>query len=253
MSRLLVDIGNTRVKWVWAGPGGVPDQAAAGDPDDLFRAARGIDADAVAIAATGGEQLVEAVTAGARSRWPDASIRRVTTAGRFGRLVNSYQDPARMGVDRWLAMIGAELDTAGAFCVIDAGTALTVDLVAADGHHRGGWIAPGLALMRHGLAAGTARIGADLAPPQPGPWGRSTGAAVHAGTLAALIGTVEQAVSLALAEDAATTFVLTGGDAVLVKPMVASASSSVSIQPMLVFRGLHRWLARATHEAGQAC
>ena len=64
------------------------------------------------------------------------------TPARTGDLVNSYADPARMGVDRWLAMLGARRRFSGRLCVIDAGSALTIDLVSATGLHEGGYIIP---------------------------------------------------------------------------------------------------------------
>ncbi len=69
-----------------------------------------------------------------------------------------YDDPARLGVDRWLAAMAAWKQTGGAVCVIDAGTALTVDIVNAAGCHQGGLIAPGLEMMRTSLTRGTAQL-----------------------------------------------------------------------------------------------
>lgn len=86
---------------------------------------------------------------------------------------NGYADYQRLGMDRWLAILGA-YQLAGTAClVLDLGTAVTADLVDAAGRHLGGYIGPGLALMRRSLFTHTSRIrygeqpqlsGRELAP-----------------------------------------------------------------------------------------
>lgn len=73
-------------------------------------------------------------------------------------VVNSYQDPAKMGVDRWLAMIAAYKKVNKAVVVVDCGSAITVDYLTADGVHQGGYIIPGLRLMRESLLQNTAQV-----------------------------------------------------------------------------------------------
>jgi len=73
-------------------------------------------------------------------------------------LRNSYQQPARMGVDRWLAMLAAWQRLQGRACVVDAGSALTCDLVSAQGQHEGGYIIPGPTLMERALLLDTERV-----------------------------------------------------------------------------------------------
>ena len=75
-----------------------------------------------------------------------------------GDLVNSYSEPNRLGVDRWLAMLAARERCNKRLCVVDAGSALTIDLVAADGRHEGGYIIPGAALMERALLLDTDRV-----------------------------------------------------------------------------------------------
>ena len=80
------------------------------------------------------------------------------TTARSGDLQNSYDDPSRMGVDRWLAMLGARHRSSKRLCVVDAGSALTIDLVAANGQHEGGYIIPGPTLMERALLLDTDRV-----------------------------------------------------------------------------------------------
>lgn len=76
-------------------------------------------------------------------------------------VTNSYDDPARMGVDRWLVMLAAFNDCKRACCIVDCGSAITVDYLSSDGCHQGGYIIPGLRLMNGALRTDTAEIVVD--------------------------------------------------------------------------------------------
>ncbi|ABC32879.1 putative transcriptional regulator [Hahella chejuensis KCTC 2396] len=80
------------------------------------------------------------------------------TASSYGSLVNAYADYASLGVDRWLALIAAYSKYPEDLCVIDCGTAVTVDYVDKFGVHKGGYIAPGGALMLKSLNVNTAAL-----------------------------------------------------------------------------------------------
>ncbi|MDF2182666.1 type III pantothenate kinase [Neptuniibacter sp. CAU 1671] len=80
------------------------------------------------------------------------------TAACCAGVANSYEDPSRMGVDRWLAMLAAYNEAHCACCVVDCGSAITVDYLTAQGQHIGGYILPGLRLMTESLLKDTARV-----------------------------------------------------------------------------------------------
>ncbi|MBT4520742.1 MAG: type III pantothenate kinase [Halieaceae bacterium] len=80
------------------------------------------------------------------------------TAAHGAGVTNSYANPDRMGVDRWLAMLAARRHVEGRYCVVDVGSALTIDLVDATGVHEGGYIIPGEALMERALQLDTDRV-----------------------------------------------------------------------------------------------
>ncbi|MDF9621109.1 pantothenate kinase [Pseudomonas entomophila] len=152
---------------------------------------------------------------------------------------NGYEDYQRLGMDRWLGALGAYHLAKGACLVIDFGTAAKADFVAADGEHLGGYICPGMPLMRSQLRTHTRRIRYDdasaeraLSSLEPG---CSTVEAVERGCVLMLQGfartQVEQA--RALLGDGFTVF-LTGGDA----PLVREAVPQARIVPDLVFVGL---------------
>lgn len=154
-------------------------------------------------------------------------------------VTNGYDEYEKLGLDRWLALMGAYHLVQGACLVIDLGTAITSDFVSADGQHLGGFICPGMPLMRNQLRTHTRRIRYDdeaaeqalinLAP------GRSTAEAVERGCSLMLRGFVLTQLSMARDywKDDFSVFV-TGGDAVLVGEILPGAR----MMPDLVFVGL---------------
>ncbi len=152
---------------------------------------------------------------------------------------NGYEDFERLGLDRWLALLGGFELAKGACLILDFGTAVTSDFVAADGAHIGGFICPGLPLMRSQLRTHTRRIRYDnvlaeqaLHSCTPG---RSTAEAVERGCLLMLRGFVMTQLQLAHEYwgDDLVVF-LTGGDAGLVADVVPEAK----LVQDLVFVGL---------------
>lgn len=110
-------------------------------------------------------------------------------------LTNGYTSPSSLGVDRWLAMLGVWVKWKRSFCVVDAGTALTLDFVSEDGVHLGGYILPGLRTLVGALVRSTALISASSDTPElvcTSP-GKNTNEAVYRGALIALVGGVERA------------------------------------------------------------
>jgi type III pantothenate kinase len=89
-----------------------------------------------------------------------ASIPVIFIRGETNRLgvTTSYRDPAQLGSDRWVALVAAHAVRPGHKLVINAGTAMTIDALAADGRFLGGVIVPGPALMRRSLDQGTAAL-----------------------------------------------------------------------------------------------
>lgn len=232
---LLLDVGNSAIKWRMATPsallkegGRAEDTATLGSmlEDQVWQY--------VAVASVAAEPidtaLAEVVTAG-RS----ADVFYATAAAELLGLRNRYETPQTLGVDRWLAMLAAWRHLGGALCVVDAGTALTLDLVSAAGAHEGGFIVPGAELMHRSLGLGTGKIRVDgLAAPLVTPGG-DTAACVNAGVWLATKGVLEAS----LAAYPAHRFVLTGGGAASVSALVPGMEH----QPDLVMEGLRLWLA----------
>lgn len=154
-------------------------------------------------------------------------------------VVNGYVDYRRLGLDRWLALVAAYHLVQNNCVVIDLGTAVTADWVDAQGQHLGGFICPGMLLMRNQLKAHTRRIRYDdeamLAAVKGLQPGRSTAEAVERGCMSMLRSFVQDQWDMASEHFQSDCEVfLTGGDVSL----VAKELPKARIVPDLVFRGL---------------
>lgn len=180
-----------------------------------------------------GDRLLPALDAWCAERLGVRPVAMRSTA-RFGALVNGYAEPETFGVDRWAALIGARAHHDGALCVIDAGTATTVDLVDAHGRHRGGAILPGIYTMRRSLGKYTAALFAADGAIEP--FSDNTAAGIAGGTGFALVGAVDRLVDEARAvvgED--LTAIVTGGESGTLESLMANP---VVRDPSLVLRGV---------------
>jgi len=156
---------------------------------------------------------------------------------------SGYRHPRRLGVDRWVAMIGAWAELASACVVVDAGTAVTIDAIDDDGQHLGGQILPGVRLMFEALAASTSDI-----PPVGGKlaaasgldmFGDTTSKAVQHGAWNAVAGAVDRAITTLRSNAYEPAVVLTGGDA---SRMLTALGTESLHRPHLVLQGLARML-----------
>lgn len=240
---LVLDVGNTRVKWACLTPGGLQDfgDAPLGGADltSLVTAAcarHGRPA-RVVTCNVAGEECAARLRAATEKHWglrPEFVAPVRSACG----VVNGYREPERLGADRWAALIAARHLNLGAAYIVDCGTAVTVDALDAAGAHLGGIILPGLALMR--AALNTRTRGINYAAPHDNtlditPLARDTANAVASGTLYAVAAAIDRA-----ATDIGNTLpdavrIITGGDAERVRPLLAGAWRH---EPHLVLQGL---------------
>jgi type III pantothenate kinase len=152
-------------------------------------------------------------------------------------VVNGYQQPDKLGVDRWLAILAANSQSASASVIVDCGSAITVDLVTSQGEHLGGYIAPGLRLMREALNAKTTAIKlGSIGYPEDDFPGRNTVAAIKSAEFAMISGLVEHAkVILRNYETKGANLLVTGGDGEWLVGMLKDAIYKED----LVLDGLH--------------
>ena len=193
---LQLDVGNSGAKWRCCVGDAIIDRGSFVWGDDVSTRAflqciDSLEIDVASVAAPDKDlELGELL----EQRWglqPWFAKTRAETAG----LRNSYADPLRMGVDRWLAMLGARERYEGELCVVDAGSALTIDRVGADGQHLGGYIIPGPGLMERALLLDTDRVRFDESASYALTPGHSTAEAVRHGIALAQAGAVSMALS----------------------------------------------------------
>lgn len=214
---LEIDMGNTATKWRTRKDGQILQRgkiATGSFPDNTVLSLQGIDR--IRLASVCSEDMTHSVEKIFLSAWNLNAERAACIATQAG-LVNSYADPSRMGVDRWLAMLASFNAAKNACLVVSCGTALTIDFVGPDGRHGGGYILPGLVMMRTALLSGTGRIRYDAGEfdAQRTP-GMSTASAVEHGAVHALVSAVEAAARVVLAQWGGGTIFVTGGDSDMV-------------------------------------
>lgn len=235
---LLVDIGNSRLKWGFERGGFIECQAAV----DYRRYDGFSRLEAVwsklpaprklAIASVASSSRIEEVSALAARIWPAIEIVVPrSTAMAFG-VRNAYQQPDKLGIDRWLAMLAAHRYYPGGACVADCGTAITVDVIDANGMHLGGVISLGLESMKKALAANTEALKYDSATYISG-LANHTAAAIASGTLLAAAGLIERVVRR---QDRTFRLILTGGDADVI---FSALDVPAILDHELVFKGLN--------------
>lgn len=214
---LLIDAGNTRIKWRAldaAGETAVAEGAFGHDRlhefGALLRQLPGLER--VLGANVAGDAVAATVTAALAERAGGHGLRPqwlLPTEHCCG-VRNLYAQPAQLGADRWAALIGARAQHRHAALVVTAGTATTIDVLDGAGNFQGGLILPGVDLMRRALALNTARL--PFADGHYADTPRTTADAIHSGSLQAQAGAVER-MFRQLAGDAHALCLLGGGAA----------------------------------------
>ncbi len=251
-SNWLFDLGNTRLKWARL------DGAALGEvhalahvesgsaEERLDRAFAQIAAGATAwLASVAGDALTTDVSSALERR--DVRVRRVHTQAAFAGIRIAYAEPARLGVDRFLALIAAHARAPRAWLIVGVGTALTLDLLAADGTHHGGLIAPSPALMRESLARRAPQLAehggavVDFATETLDALASGCGLMAHA--------LIERSLHAATQRLGAMPTLLLSGGGVAVLDAAALADgwpAPVEREPHLVLHGLRLWALTQT-------
>jgi len=241
--KLLLDVGNSRIKWAVLADGALTQMGA-----DFYRAqpmaamfsrhfARLAPPAAVIIASVADTACNEALAQQIQSHWR-LNPRFLHTQPAQAGVTNGYHHPERLGVDRWLAMIAAHARVTAPCLVISAGTAVTVDALDSSGQHLGGLILPGLYLMASSLAVNTA--GVPQAPDDLSTagefFGRDTGEGVIKGTQTAIVECITRSArELAQRYGKRIECLITGGDGPIVQ---AALSMDCEYQPHLVLQGI---------------
>lgn len=159
--RLMVDMGNSALKWAMLDQSRLSSQQripyqANNLEKILTKAWRTLDMpfQGVWVSNVAGPQKAETLTHWTETHWGLKPTFIKTSHYQCG-VKNGYENPEQLGVDRWLALIGAHLIEKNMLCVVDCGTAITLDVLSANGHHQGGLIMPGVTTMQNALKSDT--------------------------------------------------------------------------------------------------
>lgn len=157
MKALLIELGNTRIKWCLAEDGQLSavDHAELSDtsPRDLVGRIAPQRNLPVVVASVAAARITAEVEHLIRDR--SVEVSRVTYDRVADFLHTDYRRPAQLGIDRWLAALAVRDAGKRCRCVVDAGTAITIDLLDGASHHLGGWILPGIRLQKKALLENT--------------------------------------------------------------------------------------------------
>jgi type III pantothenate kinase len=251
-SYLLIDLGNTRLKWaLLRGARLGPPQAIAHQgvcTATLKRTLRSAahKADAAAIVSVAGKPFTREIVA--QLRGCGLTVRQLRSRSVQSGLRNGYAEPWRLGADRWAALLGARAatETTAPLIVVSVGTAVTIDLLDGKKNHRGGFIVPGFELMRRSLLGGTSGIARRArgsierrkkSSKKPITFARDTDGALRAGSAHAIAGAVDQAIRAARKVTRRKPDVLlTGGGAPALQTLLRSRAAR--LEPALVLQGL---------------
>jgi type III pantothenate kinase len=227
MQTLLVDFGNSRIKWALYADTNLHASAVL---THRQQALSSILAQAWTALPTPQRVVVASVAAAERKteladwvqqHWSLSAEFIVSPAQGHG-LINSYQEPAKLGCDRWAAMVAAYHAARGPVCVVDCGSAVTIDVVDAVGRHLGGLILPGVHTMHAALTAHTALAPVDFSQLPPQLLGTSTQEAIALGIARSISALVQQTLTeMERSHGLRLACYLTGGDAALIAPLLA--------------------------------
>lgn len=236
---LLIDLGNSRLSWAFYSDGNI---SAPNSCSTMAEISLEIEAEwqnispvPVYIANVAGSELQQMLSRWFETHWNTMPVLLQSQQRAYG-VTNAYQKPEELGVDRWLGLIGARTMSRLPVCVVDCGSAVTIDVMDASGMHQGGVITPGYEMMLSSLKRGTAIPGIEAPAKSHGLLGKSTSEGVHYGcanTIAAIIDRVMQSGSQL------QRLFITGGNAAIITPLLEHPSRLI---PDLVFRGMLQYV-----------
>lgn len=252
MKHLLMDVGNTRIKWGVLDmgeirrTGHIAQERIRGNGMQVLTTRLPRQVDEVFVSNVAGVSFATRLS-GVVGMHCDCDVRFARTERSGWGVTNAYTQVRRMGVDRWVAMIGAWAEVQAACLVVDAGTAITLDAIDDAGRHLGGQIIAGVSTMAAALAAATSDIPAVKPARGRGEadldmFARNTAAAVRQGAQNAVTGAIDRAIRTLQSNAYAPVVVLTGGDA---SRILNALCETPLHRPHLVLQGLAQMLDTA--------
>lgn len=237
---LLIDIGNTRSKYTYVCQGNNFDVKTIANEQmntDGFER-HFIGASKVIVASVAAEQMTDTLALWCENQ--GITYQRIVSEKQKLQLTSAYEKPEQLGVDRWLALLGSiNLYPQENILIIDAGTATTVDLLANNGVHQGGWILAGIDLLFHSIVNQTSKVEAQEVTTPSLMFGQNTNENVNNACWAASVGLINMAITQAEKQlNYLDRVIITGGNAKLLAKLL---STEVECITDLVFVGLQAY------------
>ena len=234
---LLIDLGNSRLKWALYDKLALVKQGeslthAELTPQRLTALWQSLQPQKIGLSCVGNTHLLDSIKSVIVSLWGNQIIchHAATQTYAFG-VHNGYQQPEKLGIDRWLALIATRQIYSTHVCLVDCGTAITIDILNTQGQHEGGVISAGVCLMQKALASHTADL-PQLTHANHIGLATDTKAAIYSGTVFAACGLIEHIMAK---QPPHTTLLLTGGDAPVLS---AQLNTPHTLNTTLVLHGL---------------
>ena len=241
---LLVDVGNSSVKWSLADSSGSNDLSVMSQQiyPEKISASFFIECwdsldkpETVIVSCVANKQVWLALEQACDQLWT-IKAKKINSIKEGAGLVNAYLVPSDLGSDRWCAMIGALHELDSDFIVVSCGSAITIDIVKSSGKHMGGYILPGLVMMKKSLGTYTAGVKVDLTLSRSAltPANTTTGC-VDSAVYLSVVKLIEAVFEQQAKQGKSVQCVLAGGDAQLVAEFL---SIEYVMMPDIVLRGL---------------
>ncbi len=238
---LLLDIGNSRIKWQESGR--FSDSPIAFSYNREEELALKLDTNLgqcdvpnedVIIVSVAGNEVNRQIESWIMARW-NVGARFLHSEPKWKMLQNGYSNAATLGADRWYALIGAVSCFSAPMLVCDIGSAVTIDIINQNGAHLGGYITPGINMMIRSLDSGTnIAIGSSQIELDVGSIPNNTYDAIREGCLLSVVSHIE---AINEKSKRKNSVILTGGDAEIISNRLACRSVT---DRNLIFHGIKR-------------
>jgi len=248
--KLLIDMGNTAIKWA-----NQPEKKLLGAQQTILHQGDNLDqllteawhkldkpSQGIWVSNVAGAQKAEILSDWIKTHW-ELKPNFIKTSSCECGIKNAYDNSNQLGVDRWLAMIGARNLEKGPICVLSCGTAITLDVLFANGHHQGGIIIPGVTSMHNALLSDTQiQFNQTLRQrDKPAFLATNTQSGITLGILYAVMGLLEYVMAHFERQDHCLNLIVTGGSVPALEPLLNRAYRYV---PNLVLQGIRVLVSR---------